>query len=54
MTLLPGDIIATGTPAGVGRMMPGDKVEVRIEGIGSLANPVIRLAHPPGATPAGL
>jgi 2-keto-4-pentenoate hydratase/2-oxohepta-3-ene-1,7-dioic acid hydratase in catechol pathway len=43
MTLLPGDIIATGTPAGVGPMMPGDKVEVRIEGIGSLANPVIRL-----------
>ena len=43
MTLLPGDIIATGTPAGVGPMNPGDKVEVRIEGIGALANPVIRL-----------
>ena len=43
MTLLPGDIIATGTPAGVGPMQPGDKVEVRIEGIGSLKNPVIRL-----------
>ena len=43
MTLLPGDVIATGTPAGVGPMMPGDKVEVRIEGIGGLANPVIRL-----------
>ena len=43
MTLLPGDVIATGTPAGVGPMLPGDKVEVRIEGIGSLANPVIRL-----------
>ena len=43
MTLLPGDVIATGTPAGVGPMLPGDKVEVRIEGIGSLPNPVIRL-----------
>jgi 2-keto-4-pentenoate hydratase/2-oxohepta-3-ene-1,7-dioic acid hydratase in catechol pathway len=43
MTLLPGDIIATGTPAGVGPMRPGDKVEVRIEGIGSLKNSVIKL-----------
>jgi 2-keto-4-pentenoate hydratase/2-oxohepta-3-ene-1,7-dioic acid hydratase in catechol pathway len=43
MTLLPGDVIATGTPAGIGPMQPGDKVEVRIEGIGSLKNPVIRL-----------
>jgi 2-keto-4-pentenoate hydratase/2-oxohepta-3-ene-1,7-dioic acid hydratase in catechol pathway len=43
MTLLPGDIIATGTPAGVGPMQPGDKVEIRIEGIGSLKNPVIRI-----------
>lgn len=43
MTLLPGDMIATGTPAGVGAMQPGDKVEVRIEGIGSLKNPVIKL-----------
>lgn len=41
MTLLPGDLIATGTPAGVGPMKPGDKVEVRIEGIGSLINQVI-------------
>ena len=43
MTLLPGDVIATGTPAGIGPMQPGDKVEVRIEGIGSLKNPVIRI-----------
>jgi 2-keto-4-pentenoate hydratase/2-oxohepta-3-ene-1,7-dioic acid hydratase in catechol pathway len=43
MTLLPGDVIATGTPGGVGPMQPGDKVEVRIEGIGSLVNPVIRM-----------
>jgi 2-keto-4-pentenoate hydratase/2-oxohepta-3-ene-1,7-dioic acid hydratase in catechol pathway len=43
MTLLPGDIIATGTPGGVGPMVPGDRVEVRIEGIGALKNPVIRM-----------
>jgi len=43
MTLLPGDVIATGTPAGAGPMGPGDKVEVRIDGIGSLRNPVIRV-----------
>ncbi len=40
MTLLPGDIIATGTPSGVGPMEPGDTVEIRIESIGSLINPV--------------
>ncbi len=40
MTLLPGDIISTGTPSGVGKMKPGDTVEVRIEGIGSLINTV--------------
>ena len=43
MTLLPGDVVATGTPAGIGPMRPGDKVEVRIEGIGSLKNPVIKI-----------
>ena len=41
MTLEPGDLIATGTPAGVGPLAPGDLVEVEIEGIGVLANPVI-------------
>ncbi len=41
MTLLPGDIIATGTPSGVGPMEPGDVVEVEIEGIGILRNKVI-------------
>lgn len=41
MTLLPGDVIATGTPSGIGKMKPGDTVEVRIEGIGSLVNTVI-------------
>jgi len=38
MTLLPGDIIATGTPSGIGPMKIGDKVEVKIEGIGVLRN----------------
>ena len=41
MTLLPGDIIATGTPAGVGPMQPGDTVEIKIGGIGSLRNYII-------------
>lgn len=40
MTLLPGDVIMTGTPAGVGPMQVGDRVEVEIEGIGVLANEV--------------
>lgn len=43
MTLLPGDVIATGSPAGAGPMQPGDKVEVRIEGIGTLRNAVIKI-----------
>jgi 2-keto-4-pentenoate hydratase/2-oxohepta-3-ene-1,7-dioic acid hydratase in catechol pathway len=41
MTLEPGDLIITGTPSGIGPMQPGDTVEVRIEGIGSLKNSVI-------------
>src|SRR5712692_7440527 len=40
MTLEPGDLIATGTPAGVGPMQPGSTVTVEIEGIGTLRNPV--------------
>jgi len=40
MTLFPGDIIATGTPSGVGQLEAGDKVEVEIEGIGILKNTV--------------
>ena len=43
MTLLPGDVIATGTPGGIGPLRPGDKVEVRIESIGGLKNPVIKI-----------
>jgi len=41
MTLLPGDIIATGTPAGVGPIHPGDMVSIQVEGIGTLRNPVV-------------
>ncbi|MET7298782.1 fumarylacetoacetate hydrolase family protein [Embleya sp. NPDC005575] len=40
MTLLPGDVILTGTPAGAGALHPGDVVSVQIDGIGSLVNPV--------------
>ncbi|MHB8644158.1 MAG: fumarylacetoacetate hydrolase family protein [Thermomicrobiales bacterium] len=40
MTLDPGDVIITGTPAGVGPMKPGDTIEVVVEGIGTLRNPV--------------
>lgn len=40
MTLEPGDLIFTGTPAGVGPLKPGDVVEVEIEGLGKLSNPV--------------
>ena len=45
MTLLPGDVILTGTPAGIGALQPGDVVEVDIEGIGILRNPVIADRH---------
>ncbi len=41
MTLLPGDVILTGTPAGVGPMQPGDNVSVTVEGIGTLTNKVV-------------
>jgi len=40
MTLEPGDLVATGTPAGVGQLRPGDIVEVEIPGVGVLRNPV--------------
>ncbi|MBI4284460.1 MAG: fumarylacetoacetate hydrolase family protein [Chloroflexi bacterium] len=42
MTLLPGDVIATGTPVGVGPMFPGDTIEIRIDGIGTLRNYVTK------------
>jgi 2-keto-4-pentenoate hydratase/2-oxohepta-3-ene-1,7-dioic acid hydratase in catechol pathway len=38
---MPGDVIATGTPAGIGPLKSGDSVEVRIEGVGSLTNSVV-------------
>jgi 2-keto-4-pentenoate hydratase/2-oxohepta-3-ene-1,7-dioic acid hydratase in catechol pathway len=40
MTLLPGDVILTGTPEGVGKLSAGDTVEVEVDGVGTLANPV--------------
>ena len=42
MTLLPGDLILTGTPDGVGPIEDGDTVSITIEGIGTLTNPVVR------------
>ncbi|WP_127841745.1 fumarylacetoacetate hydrolase family protein [Actinomyces wuliandei] len=41
-TLLPGDVVLTGTPAGVGEIRAGQRVEVEVEGIGSFSNPVVR------------
>ncbi|MEU4422664.1 fumarylacetoacetate hydrolase family protein [Actinoplanes sp. NPDC024001] len=43
MTLLPGDVILTGTPAGVSKIVPGDTVSVSVQGIGELRNPVVSL-----------
>jgi 2-keto-4-pentenoate hydratase/2-oxohepta-3-ene-1,7-dioic acid hydratase in catechol pathway len=43
MTLLPGDIIATGTPSGIGPIEAGDTVTVRVESVGDLTNPVENL-----------
>jgi 2-keto-4-pentenoate hydratase/2-oxohepta-3-ene-1,7-dioic acid hydratase in catechol pathway len=51
MTLFPGDLIATGTPPGVGPLRPGDVVEVVIEGVGRLRNPVV--LAPGAAGPRG-
>jgi 2-keto-4-pentenoate hydratase/2-oxohepta-3-ene-1,7-dioic acid hydratase in catechol pathway len=41
MTLVPGDLVLTGTPAGVGPLVAGDEVNVSVEGIGSMTNPVV-------------
>jgi 2-keto-4-pentenoate hydratase/2-oxohepta-3-ene-1,7-dioic acid hydratase in catechol pathway len=41
MTLEPGDFLLTGTPAGVSPLNPGDIVEVSVEGVGTLSNPVV-------------
>jgi 2-keto-4-pentenoate hydratase/2-oxohepta-3-ene-1,7-dioic acid hydratase in catechol pathway len=40
MTLLPGDLVATGTPAGVGPVVAGDVMEISVEGVGTLRNSV--------------
>ena len=42
MTLEPGDVVATGTPAGVGPLRPGDEVEVEVTGLSSVRNPVVQ------------
>lgn len=52
MTLLPGDVILTGTPAGVGPLFPGNTVSIHIDGIGSLTNPV-RASRQGGAPERG-
>ena len=41
MTLLPGDLVLTGTPAGVGPLVAGDEVSVSVEGVGTISNPVV-------------
>ena len=41
MTLLPGDIISTGTPSGIGPLEPGDTVRILVDGVGELVNPVV-------------
>jgi 2-keto-4-pentenoate hydratase/2-oxohepta-3-ene-1,7-dioic acid hydratase in catechol pathway len=46
MTLLPGDIIATGTPSGIGPLTAGDTVTIRVESVGDLTNPVENLLKP--------
>jgi 2-keto-4-pentenoate hydratase/2-oxohepta-3-ene-1,7-dioic acid hydratase in catechol pathway len=45
MTLFPGDLIITGTPSGIGPMQPGDEIEIRIDGVGSLKNTLMRSAE---------
>ena len=51
MTLVPGDVVLTGTPGGIGQIVDGDVVEVRIEGVGTLRNPV---TDADGAAPEGI
>ncbi|MCC6791727.1 MAG: fumarylacetoacetate hydrolase family protein, partial [Thermomicrobiales bacterium] len=51
MTLNPGDIIMTGTPEGVGPLVPGDTCEIEIGGVGTLSNPVIPAATTPFSAP---
>jgi 2-keto-4-pentenoate hydratase/2-oxohepta-3-ene-1,7-dioic acid hydratase in catechol pathway len=41
MTLEPGDVITTGTPSGVGPLVPGDRMMVKVQGVGALSNPCV-------------
>ncbi len=50
MTLHPGDVILTGTPAGVGKIQEGDEITVELEGVALLTNPVIRKIQEPEST----
>lgn len=52
ITLQPGDVILTGTPSGVGPVVPGDEVEIFVEGVGSLINPVVAESDLPRPGPA--
>lgn len=54
MTLEPGDLVATGTPAGVGLLSPGDTVEVEVVGVGRVRNPVMAEASGGTRRPAGV
>jgi 2-keto-4-pentenoate hydratase/2-oxohepta-3-ene-1,7-dioic acid hydratase in catechol pathway len=49
MTLEPGDVVATGTPAGVGPLAPGDVVEVEVVGYSTVRNPVVGPSDAGGA-----
>ena len=46
MTLLPGDVISTGTPSGVGPLVAGDEIVVKVPGVGELTNRVIAAGNP--------
>ena len=52
MTLLPGDVLLTGTPEGVGRLAAGDVVEVEVDGVGTLVEPGGRVSEPEAALDA--
>jgi 2-keto-4-pentenoate hydratase/2-oxohepta-3-ene-1,7-dioic acid hydratase in catechol pathway len=50
MTLLPGDVVLTGTPHGIGPIQDGDEIQVEIDGIGTLINPVKNFTKREGST----
>lgn len=53
MTLLPGDVVLTGSPAGVATMVPGQRIRVEIDGVGALENPVVDRDAPVQASTTG-